>query len=125
MQTNRDTSSMENRELRLLRQMVQKDAIKRELLDCLSDGLWHTTSELARRVHNINPVMGLVTVGTILTGMQQQLGEHFLEQMVQKKEEGISSWRIGVEWLDVVKEVCNPSHPSGTGPSTEKALKES
>lgn len=85
--------------------MVQKDAAKREVLRCLHDGMWHTTSELARYARKTNPVIGLVTVGTILTRMQQQLGEHFLESMVQQTEEGVSSWRIGVDWLDVVNEV--------------------
>jgi hypothetical protein len=79
-----------------------KDPAKREILRCLSDGLWHTTSELARYAKKANPVIGLVTVGTILTRMQEQLGEHFLEQMVQQADEGVSSWRIGVEWLDAV-----------------------
>ena len=82
-----------------------KDPAKREILRCLSDGLWHTTSELARFAKKANPVVGLVTVGTILTRMQEQLGEHFLEQMVQQADEGVSSWRIGVEWLDAVKGV--------------------
>lgn len=90
--------------------MVEEDPVKREMLRCLSDGLWHTTSELARYAKKANPVMGLVTVGTILTRMQQQMGAHFLEKMVQQAAEGVSSWRIGVEWLDVVKELLK--HPS-------------
>jgi hypothetical protein len=95
-------SSAESQKLALLREMI-KDPAKREILRCLSDGLWHTTSELARYAKKANPVIGLVTVGTILTRMQQQLGEHFLEQMVQQADEGVSSWRVGVEWLDAVK----------------------
>jgi hypothetical protein len=88
--------------------MVKEDSVKREILRCLGDGLWHTTSELARYAKKANPVMGLVTVGTILTRMQQRLGEYFLEQMVQHADEGVSSWRIGVEWLDVVKDLLKP-----------------
>ena len=95
------TSPAESQKLVLLRKMVE-DLAKREILRCLSDGLWHTTSELARYAKKANPVVGLVTVGTILTRMQQQLGEHFLEQMVQQADEGVTSWRIGVEWLDAV-----------------------
>ncbi|MHA2314972.1 MAG: hypothetical protein ACXACF_06760 [Candidatus Hermodarchaeia archaeon] len=116
MDSDQDASSAESEKLTLLRQMVQGDAVKRELLRSLSDGLWHTTSELARSAREANPVIGLVTVGTILTRMQEQLGEYFLEQMVQKAEEGVSSWRIGVEWLDVVNEVLKqkgkPAKPS-------------
>ncbi len=105
MDSDHEPSSVESEKLPLLRQMAQADATKHALLRCLSDGLWHTTSELARFAKKTNPVIGLVTVGTILTRMQQQLGEHFLEQMVQQPEQGVSSWRIGVEWIDVVKTV--------------------
>jgi len=94
-------SPAESQKLILLRKMVE-DPAKRAILRCLSDGLWHTTSELARYAKKANPVIGLVTVGTILIRMQQQLSEHFLEQMVQQADEGVTSWRIGVEWLDAV-----------------------
>ncbi len=96
---------IENKKLTILREIVQENRTRREILGCLSDGMWHTTSELARYARKTNPVMGLVTVGTILSRMQEQLGEHFLEQMVQKAEEGITSWRIGVDWLDIVNEI--------------------
>ncbi|MFX1508997.1 MAG: hypothetical protein ACFFBR_01700 [Promethearchaeota archaeon] len=101
----------QSQKLSLLQQMTEKDAVKREILRCLSDGLWHTTSELARFAKKANPVMGLVTVGTILTRMQQQMGEHFLEKMIQQADEGVSSWRIGVEWLDVVKQLLKQPSP--------------
>ena len=115
MESDRKPVSVESSKLTLLREMVEEDPVKREILRCLSDGMWHTTSELARYAKKANPVMGLVTVGTILTGMQQQLGELFLEQMVQQADEGVSSWRIGVEWLDVVKRLLKQpsSSPSG------------
>ena len=85
--------------------MIEDNTTKQELLRCLSDGLWHSTSELARFAQKTNPVIGLVTVGTILHRMQDQLGEHFLEHMVQHPEHGVASWRIGVDWLDIVNEV--------------------
>ena len=85
--------------------MIHDNTTKQELLRCLSDGLWHSTSELARFARKTNPVIGLVTVGTILNRMQNQLGEHFLEHMVQHPEYGVASWRIGVEWLDIVNEL--------------------
>ncbi len=108
-------SSVESQKLTLLQQMVEEDPVKREILRCLSDGLWHTTSELARFAKKANPVMGLVTVGTILTRMKQQLGEHFMEQMVLQADEGVSSWRIGVEWLDVVKGILKTPGPQPSG----------
>jgi DNA-binding transcriptional ArsR family regulator len=105
--------SVENEKITLLRKIVQ-DATRSEILRCLSDGMWHTTSELARYARKTNPVMGLVTVGTILGRMQEQLGEHFLEQMVQKAEEGITSWRIGVDWLDIVNEILKNDETSSS-----------
>ena len=115
MESEPKAPSVESKKLALLRQMVKEDPVKREMLRCLSDGLWHTTSELARYAKKANPVMGLVTVGTILTRMQHQMGEHFLEQMVQQADEGVSSWRIGVEWIDVVKELLKG--PAVSAPS--------
>lgn len=111
MESDPGAPSAESKKLTLLRQLVKKDAAKREMLRCLSDGMWHTTSELARYARKTNPVIGIVTVGTILVRMQQQLGEHFLEQMVQQAQEGVTSWRIGVDWLDVVNEVLNQDEP--------------
>ncbi|MFX1490982.1 MAG: hypothetical protein ACFFBU_01860 [Promethearchaeota archaeon] len=105
MDNDQKAPPIENKKLTILREIVQEDRTRREILGCLSDGMWHTTSELARYARKTNPVMGLVTVGTILSRMQEQLGEHFLEQMVQKAEEGITSWRIGVDWLDIVNEI--------------------
>ena len=105
MESESNQPSAESKRLSALRQMVQNNATKQELLRCLSDGLWHSTSELARFARKTNPVMGLVTVGTILKRMQNQLGENFLEHMVQHPEQGVASWRIGVEWLDIVNEV--------------------
>ncbi|MFW9986817.1 MAG: hypothetical protein ACFFDJ_09665 [Candidatus Odinarchaeota archaeon] len=105
MDNDQKAPPIENKKLTILREIVQENRTRREILGCLSDGMWHTTSELARYARKTNPVMGLVTVGTILRRMQEQLGEHFLEQMVQKAEEGITSWRIGVDWLDIVNEI--------------------
>jgi hypothetical protein len=108
-------SSAESQKLTILRSMVDGDPVKRELIRCLSDGLWHTTSELARFAKKANPVVGLVTVGTILTRLQEQLSEQFLEQMIQQADEGVSSWRIGVEWLDVVNTILKAPSPSSSG----------
>ncbi|MFX1562148.1 MAG: hypothetical protein ACFFDP_02445 [Promethearchaeota archaeon] len=98
-------SPIQSNKLDVLRQILKGNPAKQALMSCLSDGMWHTTTELARIARSKNPVLGLVTIGTVLTGMQQQLGEDFLEQMVQTKEEGVSSWRMGLEWLDVIKEI--------------------
>lgn len=95
----------EERKLVLLRQIVKQDVVKRELLSCLVDGLWHSTTELARRARLQNPIIGIVTVGTILRRMQRHLGKTFLDEMIPESGEGITSWRLGVEWMDTVREV--------------------
>ena len=92
-------------QIELLRQFMGEDPAKRELLTCLSDGMWHTTTELARRASAKTPVMGMVTVGTVLARLEKQLGPRFFEQMVQRAEQGVSSWRMGVEWLEVVRDI--------------------
>jgi hypothetical protein len=97
-------SSGEERKLALLRQTIKMDLVRKELLSCLVDGLWHSTTELARRARMRNPIIGIVTVGTILVRMQKLLGRDFLEEMVQASNEGITSWRLGVEWMDAVRE---------------------
>jgi hypothetical protein len=98
-------SSNQSNKLEVLRKILKGDAAKQTLMKCLVDGMWHTTTELARLARSKNPVIGIVTIGTVLTRMQQQLGEDFLEQMIQETGEGVSSWRMGVEWLDVVQEI--------------------
>ncbi|MHA2427622.1 MAG: hypothetical protein ACXADB_06335 [Candidatus Hermodarchaeia archaeon] len=115
MEPEKQPSSAESQKLAILRTLVDEDPVKRELIRCLSDGLWHTTSELARFAKKANPVVGLVTVGTILTRLQEQLSEQFLEQMIQQADEGVSSWRIGVEWLDVVKTILKAPSSASSG----------
>jgi hypothetical protein len=56
----------------------------------------------------------------MLARMQQQLGEDFLEQMMQSTGEGVTSWRMGVEWLDVVREVIREAET----PATRQAVDE-
>lgn len=114
-------SSGEERKLLLLRQIIKQDVVKRELLSCLVDGLWHSTTELARRARMRNPIIGIVTVGTILIRMQKHLGKGFLEKMVQKSDEGISSWRLGVDWMDPVRELIQQAAaPSVLSSSTTR-----
>lgn len=105
--------STEGQKLELLRRIAKEDATKRELLHRLSDGLWHTTTDLARYARAFNPIVGIVTVGTMLARMQQQLGEDFIEQMVQETGEGVSSWRMDIDWLDVVKEIIRQTATPG------------
>jgi len=112
--------SIESQKLEALRRLVREDVVKRELLNCLSDGLWHSTTELGRRARARKPVIGIVTVGTMLARMHQQLGEDFLEEMMQSAGEGVTSWRMGVEWLDVVREVIRESET----PSAQQAVDE-
>jgi hypothetical protein len=112
--------SIESQKLEALRRLVREDVAKRELLNCLSDGLWHTTTELARRARARRPVIGIVTVGTMLARMQEQLGEDFLEQMAQSTQESVTSWRMGVEWLDVVREVIREADKPSPGQAADE-----
>lgn len=114
-------SPIQSNKLEVLRQILKGSPAKQALMSCLSDGMWHTTTELARLARSKNPVLGIVTIGTVLTGMQQQLGEAFLEQMVQTMEEGVSSWRMGLEWLDVVKEIIREIAEQESGSAKDKA----
>ncbi len=111
--------SIQSNKLEVLRQILKGDPAKQTMVSCLSDGMWHTTTELARLARSKNPVIGIVTIGTVLTRMQQQLGEDFLEKMVQKTEEGISSWRMGVEWLDIVQEIIKEFTESASTPTKD------
>jgi sugar/nucleoside kinase (ribokinase family) len=55
------------------------------------------------------------TTSLDITRLQEQLSEQFLEQMIQQADEGVSSWRIGVEWLDVVKTILKAPSTSSSG----------
>ena len=116
--------SAESNKLEILRQIIKGDSVKQELLRCLSDGLWHTTTELARQARSQKSVMGMVTVGTILSRMQEQLSHGFLEQMIQKADEGVSSWRMGVEWLEVVKEVLRQAKDKDNSIAVDEPIRE-
>jgi len=87
---------------RLISDYVGKDAVRLELFKALTDGRWHSTLDLWRRVKKYGQFVGLVRIGKILSQFQVVAGEDVLE-----RREGldISEWRITPLFISLLTEI--------------------
>jgi len=87
---------------RLISDYVGKDTVRLELFKALTDGRWHSTLDLWRRVKKYGQFVGLVRIGKILSQFQVVAGEDVLE-----RREGldISEWRITPLFISLLTEI--------------------
>ena len=87
---------------RLINDYVGKDQVRIELFKSLTDGRWHSTLDLWRRVKKYGQYVGLVRIGKILSQFQAVAGEDVLE-----RREGldISEWRITPLFISLLSEI--------------------
>ena len=85
--------------LNLLARSIEEDPVRRTILENLADGKWHSIHGLGRHLKRLRSNLGVVRIGIILSDMQQQVGEEFLE----KNEAGeIAEWRVNPAYIETV-----------------------
>ena len=86
--------------LELLAKSIQNDQIRRVILEGLADGRWHSIHDLGRRMRNLKHNLGVVRIGIILSDLQGEIGQEFLE----KNDAGeIAEWRVNPAYIEVVQ----------------------
>jgi hypothetical protein len=102
---------------RLISDYLGKDQVRVELFKSLTDGRWHSTLDLWRRVKKYGQFVGLVRIGKILSQFQVVAGEDVLE-----RREGldISEWRITPLFISLLNEIVQTLQTSVEGGSGQK-----
>jgi hypothetical protein len=106
---------------RQIRDYIGADSLRQELFKVLSDGRWHSTLELWRRVKKYGQYIGLVRIGKILSQFQAVSGEDVLE-----RREGldISEWRITPLFNSLVSEIIQTLPLSGEKTASKESESE-
>ncbi len=98
MNNGRTTADRER--LGILAKSFETDDTRRVLMTSLSDGKWHSIHQLGRQIRNINRSMGVVRIGIILSDIQMEVGNDFIEC----NESGeIAEWRVNPAYLEVLQ----------------------
>ncbi|MHA1712975.1 MAG: hypothetical protein ACTSW4_02870 [Candidatus Ranarchaeia archaeon] len=84
----------------LLAKSIHQDQIRLTIIQTLADGKWHSIHDLGRRLKSHRSSLGVVRIGIILSDLQAQVGQEFLE----KNEAGeIAEWRLNPAFIEVVQ----------------------
>jgi hypothetical protein len=108
---NQDNDSIERREIigsrvqpiniAPLKGAIDADPVRLKVLKVLAeDGEWVTTADLLRAARHVRPIVGAVTIGTILNGMNDLVSSRLIISRTSLTS-GIdwAEWRINPDWL--------------------------
>lgn len=85
-----------------LKGAIQSDPVRSRVLKVLiEDGTWVTTADLLRAARNERPIVGAVTIGTILNGLNELVSSRLILSRTSMNS-GIdwAEWRINPDWLE-------------------------
>ncbi len=85
-----------------LKGILESDPVRSRLLRLLiEDGGWVTTSDLLRVARQARPILGAVTIGTILSGLNDLVSAKLILSRTPPSS-GIewAEWRINPNWLE-------------------------
>jgi len=108
---NQDNDPMERREtmgpriqpinIAPLKGAIDADPVRLKVLKVLAeDGEWVTTADLLRAARHVRSIVGAVTIGTILNGMNDLVSSRLIISRTSLTS-GIdwAEWRINPDWL--------------------------
>ncbi|MCF2135997.1 MAG: hypothetical protein K9W43_02045 [Candidatus Thorarchaeota archaeon] len=85
-----------------LKGVLESDPMRSKILRVLiEDGGWVTTTDLLKVARQVRPIMGAVTIGTILSGLNELVSARLILSR-SSLGSGIdwAEWRINPDWLD-------------------------
>ncbi|TET08170.1 MAG: hypothetical protein E3J86_11270 [Candidatus Thorarchaeota archaeon] len=102
-ETKQDNSSRRVQPINLapLKGAIESDPVRSRVLRVLiEDGTWVTTTDLLRAARRERPIVGAVTIGTILNGMNELVASRLILSRTSPTS-GIdwAEWRINPDWL--------------------------
>ncbi len=90
-----------------LKGLLESDQVRSKILRLLiEDGGWVTTTDLLRVARQVRPVIGAVTVGTILKGMNELISSSFILSRTSLNS-GLdwAEWRINPDLLEPTRKL--------------------
>jgi len=74
----------------------------------IENGTWVTTADLLRAARQVRPVIGAVTIGTILNGLNEMVSSRLiLSRMSMSSGIDWAEWRINPDWLGPTRKLLN------------------
>ena len=92
-----------------LKGAIESDPVRARVLKVLiEDGNWVTTTNLLRAARQERPIVGAVTIGTILNGMNELVASRLILSRTSLTS-GIdwAEWRINPDWLEPTRKLLH------------------
>ncbi|MHA1949227.1 MAG: hypothetical protein ACXAAO_04435 [Candidatus Thorarchaeota archaeon] len=105
-----------------LKGAIDSDPVRSRVLRVLiEDGTWVTTTDLLRAARHERPIVGAVTIGTILNGMNELVASRLILSRTSPTS-GIdwAEWRINPDWLEPTRKLLQMMTRPKFKPSTAK-----
>ena len=90
-----------------LKGALESDPVRSKVLRILiEDGKWVTTADLLRAARKVRSIVGAVTIGTILTGLNELVSSRLILSRTSLST-GIdwAEWRINPDWLEPTRKL--------------------
>ena len=84
-----------------LKSILESDPVRSRVLKLLiDDSGWVTTTDLLRAARQVRPIVGAVTIGTILNGMNELVASKLIMSRTSLSS-GLdwAEWRINPDWI--------------------------
>ncbi|MGY5863787.1 MAG: hypothetical protein RTV41_04240 [Candidatus Thorarchaeota archaeon] len=105
-----------------LKGAIEADPVRSRVLKVLiEDGTWVTTADLLRAARHERPIVGAVTIGTMLSGMNELVASRLILSRTSPTS-GIdwAEWRINPDWLIPTRKLLQMMNRPKFKPSTAK-----
>jgi hypothetical protein len=92
-----------------LKGALETDPVRSKVLKVLiEDGNWVTTADLLRAARQERPIVGAVTIGTMLNGMNELVASRLILSRTSMTS-GIdwAEWRINPDWLEPTRKLLH------------------
>ena len=109
-----------------LKGAIESDPVRSRVLKVLiEDGSWVTTADLLRAARHERPIVGAVTIGTMLNGMNELVASRLILSRTSPTS-GIdwAEWRINPDWLEPTRKLLQMMNRPKFIPSTAKEFPE-
>ncbi len=92
-----------------LKGALESDPVRSKVLRILIEsGTWVTTADLLKAARQVRPVIGAVTIGTILNGLNNLVSSRLvLSRMSMASGIDWAEWRINPDWLEPTRKLLN------------------
>jgi hypothetical protein len=92
-----------------LKGALESDPVRSKILRLLiENGSWVATADLLRAARQVRPVIGAVTIGTILHGLNEMVSSRLIiSRMSMSSGIDWAEWRINPDWLSPTRKLLN------------------